>query len=198
MKLISYMAASFLILSQLASAELIFDSFTPPDLGGFSSPDQGVTTQIHVAQETRITSFSILNENFTTTRIKFAIYNHPQHERLYLSDEFVFPADSGFPTWKLSPQIDFVLQAGQDYHIGYGHDVAVNDVWDNIPETMNGISSGFNVSIIDDFDSMNFERHFIIGADSGIRLFVPEPTTWHLSVIAMIFWSYSTRRHIAW
>ena len=157
---------------------IIFDSFTPPDQGGFSSPDRGITTQVLFSAVTPISRFSILNRTREVTRMKFAIYSHPTHELLYASEEIVFESDGDDPTWKSSPELDFVFEAGQNYHLGYAHDVAVFDVMDFVPETMNGITSGFNVSIIGDYDSLEFERHFNGLADAGIRLHaVPEPVT---------------------
>ena len=164
--------------SNTIAAEIIFDSFTPPDHGGFSSGDQGITTQVRVSEDIAISGLSILNCTRESTQIKFAIYDHASHELLYASDAIEFDSDEGdTPSWKSSTTFDLTLEGGKDYDVGYAHDVPVFDVTDYVAESMNGISSGISVGVIRDFQSLEFSHHFNAFADAGIRLHgIPEPS----------------------
>jgi hypothetical protein len=158
--------------------EVIFDSYTGPNVGGFTSPDLGGTSQISVSQTRRITNISVLNRMWSVGQVKFVIFSHPGYTLLFESPPQSFGPDVGQdPTWKMSDDFSFTLLAGNDYHIGYTSNVGRDDVVDEISESQNGITSALQISVIEGFEPIENIRPFWGGADQGFRLYVPEPST---------------------
>lgn len=154
-----------------ASAAVIFDSFTPPDTaGGLSSANFGIVTRISVAEETRISRISILNQMADRPgELAFVIFGGTDYERKLLTAPTRFPRETA-ASWKMSPPLDFVLLAGNEYLVGYVRNVDVIDLADQIAESEHGITSLLGVSCINGFDDPVFSHNCLGGMDAGFRL----------------------------
>jgi hypothetical protein len=169
------------------ASEVIFDSRTPPpSFGGFSSPNNGVTTQIAVATDVRIGAISVLNESFTANRFRFCILSEPAHEFLYMSPPQSFAADpTGAVSWKRSDPLDVLLTGGQSYLVGYLRESAVNEYFDTTAESMGGITSSLAAHTLSGFAQPSYSHRFLDGGDMSVRLHaVPEPSVTPLLIVA--------------
>ncbi|GAA5484664.1 hypothetical protein [Haloferula sargassicola] len=182
--------------ASLAGSTVIFDSFTPPNMGGFSSGDQGLLTEITVTSDTRITEFSILNELFQPGYLRFALLSYPDPDFLILTAPTGFGQDApGIPTWKSSGPVDLLLEAGHTYLVGYAHDVSLNDYLDYVSESQNGIESNTNLHLLDGFEDPSYDRLFHSGADGAIRLSViPEANPCLLILSSCLMGAFRRRR----
>jgi hypothetical protein len=179
----------------VAGSTLIFDSYTPPNKGGFSSGNQGIATELIVTTDIRISEFNILNELTQPGNMRFALLSYPNPQFLILTNPISFGKDlPGIPTWKSSGPIDILLQAGHTYLFGYVHDVSLNDVVDYTSESRGGIVSNTNLHILSGFSSPTYHRLLDSGADGAVRLYtIPESSTSAL-VIAFFLMAASRRR----
>ena len=174
---------SFAVIIGAASARaadtLIFDSFTPPiSFGGFSSPNNGVATQLSNTQQLTISRIAVLNEMLSTGDLKFVILSFPQPQFLYISTPKSFPKDiTGQTTWKLSDPLSFTFQPGTKYLVGYLRSVAVNENVDTHAESSAGITSDLVAHALSGYATPTYSHAFVTGADEGVRLYVlPEPS----------------------
>ena len=161
--------ACLVLFAAKAHAEIIYDGWTGPDEGGFSSPNRGSASQILISEETTISNISILVRLHNGGSMKFLVVDHDTHEMIFVSDPVTFGADGEEPTWKMSPTFDLTLAPGE-YDIGYVCDRSRYSVIDFVAETQGAISSQAYVSIIEDFNNPVFNRHFWRGADLAMRL----------------------------
>jgi hypothetical protein len=182
-------------LSDLRSAIIVFDSYTPPaSNSGFSSANGGHASQISVAQTIVITNISIYNQMLSAGDVKVLIIGAPSNSILYESSPLHFSAESTF-SWKTTPSMSFTLEAGEQYWIGYVRNVGVNDLGDTIRESQNGITSGGDTAIISGYANPAYDRVFITGVDSPFRLWVvPEPSTMVLTAAAVLSLLRNRRR----
>ena len=145
-----YAFSFFAILSVsicVARGDILFDSFTPPsNIGGFSSPNSGLTIQVSVASDLSITGMAVLNEMLSAGALRFCILDTVQHTFLLLTAPISFAQDlAGNPTWKDSTPFSFTLLGGHEYLIGYLRNVGVNDVGDLTAESRNGVTSQLSI-----------------------------------------------------
>lgn len=166
----------------IADNTVIFDSYTPPNKGGYSSGNQGNATELSVTTDTRISGFSILNEMTQPGNMRFALLSYPNPQFILLTDPINFSKDqSGVPTWKNSGSFDILLQAGHTYLFGYLHDVGLIDYSDYTAGSQNGITSNKHLHLLAGFASPSYDRLFNSGADGAVRLIaIPEsgPSAW--------------------
>ena len=171
----------------LAHGQVIFHTLTGSLTSGFSSGNQGETTQITASLSVPVTNISVYNNMPSAGHLKFVIYAHPTHQQLYLSQAISVPADvGGAPSFKMSPDFSLTLEAGKSYDIGYIHDVALNSYTDRVSESGNGLSSDVMLSIVAGYESPVFDRHFL-GRDVALRLHVPEPSS-----LVLMLWLVSS------
>jgi hypothetical protein len=200
--LVVLVALASLVIPQRASAAgiadniLLFDSYTPPNRGGFSSGNQGLATQLTVSTDTRISGFSILNEMTQPGNLRFAILSFPSPGFIVLTNSTSFSKDlSGVATWKTSGPLDILLQAGKTYLFGYVHDISLNDYVDYISESQNGIVSNKKLHILSGFNNPTYDRLFNSGADSAVRLYaIPESSTCSLVMAFVLVGAFRRRR----
>ena len=181
--------------ASLAGSMVIFDSYTPPNKGGFSSENQGRLTEITVTSDTRITEFSILNELFQSGNLRFALLSYPDPVFLILTAPTSFGQDAtGIPTWKSSGPVDILLQSGHTYLVGYAHDVSLNDYSDYVSESQNGIVSNTKLHLLDGFEDPSYNRLFDSGADGAIRVSVIPEAGSSLLILSSCLMVVSRRR----
>jgi len=177
-------------LTSPASADVIlFDSYTPPGtLGGGSSANSGIATEISVTSNLAITSLAVNNGMGSAGNLRFAILSVPLHQFLYLSPPKAFAADAaGELTWKQSDPLSFTFLAGNQYAVGYLRDVDANDFLDSVAESSNGVTSTLKCDCLDGFANPSFSHQCFTGVDQAIRLIgVPEPATTTLLLLGML------------
>jgi hypothetical protein len=172
-------------------ADLIFDSFTGPDVGGFTSATVGGGTRISVSQDVTITNIAVLNRMPTAGQLIFFVINPLDRTVLFQTPPSLFGPDSGTTlTWKTSSDFTFLLGQGRGYVIGSISDVSRFDAADTIAESQNGITSDLELWAVFGFPTITSARPFFIGEDAAIRLFgvlaVPEPSSLLLASIGLL------------
>jgi hypothetical protein len=168
---------------------VLFDSYTPPvAFGGFSSPDSGVSIQISVTSNLTISSVAVRNGMETAGDLRFAILSQPQHQFLYLSSQKTFTADTaGELTWKQSDPLSFTFLAGNQYLVGYLHDVATDDYVDRTADSSSGVKSDLACDCLNGFSNPSYSHQCFTGVDEAVRLIgVPEPTSATLVLLGML------------
>lgn len=175
---------------------VIFDSYTPPNKGGFSSGNQGLATELTVTADIRISGFSILNEMTQAGNMRFALLSYPNPSFIVLTAPRSIAKDvSGTATWKTSDPLDILLQAGHTYLFGYVHNVSLIDYNDFISESKNGIVSNTNLHLIAGYSNPTYDRLFNSGADGAVRLIgIPESSTWTLAIGFFLAGVFQRRR----
>jgi hypothetical protein len=144
-----------------------------------------------------ITNIGVLGRMQEAGHIWFAIFSHPEHQRLFLSSPLFFEKE-GYQalTWKISPPFQYTLLAGHHYDIGHLHDGLMYDVLDRTSESYNGLTTELSLSVAGgDFQNPTVDTHFFEGRDGAVRLYnIPEPAML-LLIGASIFALSIHRRH---
>jgi hypothetical protein len=158
---------------------LVFDTYAPPvDFGGFSSANGGEGDLLSVTQSLTISRIAILNEMLSPGSLEFVILSYPQPQFLYISAPQLFAMDpSDQTTWKESAPLDFSLEAGSEYLVGYLRNVDTDDYVYTEAVSESGITSDLSVATFEGFSTPTYSHIFLTGADAPIRLYaaVPEP-----------------------
>jgi len=173
-------------------AGLIFDSFDGGSSHSYrlagSSPGSFIFS---VAQDTRITNISVLNQMFADGQLKFLIADHATHSMVYISGAQSFAA-SETSTWKLSNDFSFLFKAGKQYDVGAIANVNAYWNYDMIGTSMNGISSIASNPNFMNFASPQTEPNGgHATTDGAVRLYgsvLPEPASmalWGLGTLGM-------------
>jgi hypothetical protein len=179
-----------LVVSADLRADIIFDSFTGPDNGGFTSPNGGVGARISVSQDITINNIAVLNRMSTAGELIFFVINPLDRTVLFRTPPSLFGPNPGTtPTWKTSSDFTFLLAQGRDYVIGSIGDVGRFDVGDAVAESQNGITSDLQEWTVNGFPNITSARPFFTGGDAAIRLIatpVPESSSLVLASIGLL------------
>lgn len=116
----------------------LFDSLTGAQSASTRGAGDSCGTQISVTSNALLMGLSVHNTLNAAGNIKFLIFDHSNHAKLYESVAQPVAAGAG---WKTAAYFEFPLEAGKTYDIGAITDVSGTWTYDTVIEAQPGIAS---------------------------------------------------------
>ena len=189
---LTYLLSVLVLFGVLAPSysQILIDTFTPPGSASTRVAASSPGSYLSFANNVTIGTIGVKVDLNSAGNLRFLIFDHSTAALLYASAPKAFSDDGD--TWKTSDPFAFTFLGGQSYDVGAIADVGGLWDYDQISETMNGITSIVTNPNFSNFNSPTTGGY--AAADAAVRLSaVPEPGTATLLLLGMT--SFAVRSH---
>ena len=174
-------------------SQILIDTYTPPGSASTRTAASSPGSVLSFANNATIGTIGVKVDLDAGGHLRFLIFDHSTAALLYASAPKTFSDDGD--TWKTSDPFAFTFLAGKTYDVGAIADVSGLWDYDQISESMNGITSIVGNPNFSNFNSPTTGSY--AAADAAVRLSaVPEPGTATLLFLGAIGFAFRAHRRL--